>query len=69
MAKNIRTTRENSTGRNTNFVNTTSGEQMNRSEFVRQIDQGRHPDYHTRTINGVRTPVSNPDRSKGNNLD
>lgn len=67
MAKNIRTTRETSTGRNTHFKVPGQGE-ITRGKLVQQIERGKHDDYHIRSINGVKTPVSNPDRSKGNNL-
>lgn len=42
---------------------------MTRADFVEQIGQGKFPDYHIRKINGLNTPVSNPDRSESNNLD
>ena len=41
---------------------------MSRREFVRKIITGEYPGYHTRIINGVRTPVSNPDTKENNNL-
>jgi hypothetical protein len=42
---------------------------MSCAEFVRAIEIGRYPDYHVRRINEVKTPVSNPDGSEGNNFD
>jgi hypothetical protein len=42
---------------------------MTRPEFVRQIESGNYDNYHVRKINGVKTPVSNPDNSEKNNLD
>lgn len=41
---------------------------MTRPEFVRQIKQGNYENYHVRVINGIPTPVSNPDRITNNNL-
>lgn len=41
---------------------------MTRSQFVRQIQQGNYQNYHVRTINGIATPVSNPDGKTNNNL-
>ena len=41
---------------------------MSRSQFVRQIENGNYDNYHVRNINGVKTPVSNPDNSTNNNL-
>lgn len=68
MSKTVRTTRETPSGRNTGFHDRKSGANMNRTTFVRKIEQGQYPDYHVRVINGVKTPVSNPDHSEKNNL-
>jgi len=42
---------------------------MTRPQFVKEIKNGNYPNYHIRTINGVKTPVSNPDKIVNNNLD
>ncbi len=42
---------------------------MSRAEFVKKIQADDYPGYHIRKINGVKTPVSNPDASINNNLD
>lgn len=42
---------------------------MSRSQFVQKIKQGNYPNYHIRKVNGIDTPVSNPDKSENNNLD
>ena len=42
---------------------------MTRNQFVKEIEKGNYPDYHVREINKVKTPVSNPDKSKNTNLD
>ena len=69
MAKTVRTTRETKTGRNTEFRDKNTEKNMTRSTFVKEIKKGNYSgDYHVRVINGVSTPVSNPDKSKGNNL-
>lgn len=68
MARTVKVEREAGSGRNLEFVDTRSGSHMSRVEFVRAIEQGQYRDYHIRVINGVKTPVSNPDRSEGNNL-
>ncbi len=68
MAKKIIVTHESKTGRNTRFRVPGQGE-ISRRELAQQIRNGDHPDYHVRVLNGLATPVSNPDRSKGNNLD
>lgn len=72
MAKNIKVTKESPTGLNQKFYDPKSGKTMNRGEFANEISKGNYPDYHVRNIsNGnenIRIPVSNPDRSKNNNL-
>ncbi|MEY8428814.1 hypothetical protein AALA00_14125 [Lachnospiraceae bacterium 46-15] len=68
MPKRITVTRESSTGRNETFHDNFTGADMNRDQFVRQIQQGNYGNYHVRNINGVPTPVSNPDSKRNNNL-
>lgn len=67
--KRISVTQESDTGRNTTFRVNYTGTTMSRPEFVQQIQNGNYDRYHVRNINGVATPVSNPDRSQNNNLD
>lgn len=67
--KRVITTNQSSTGRNLNFKDTNSGRYMTRQDFVRSIKAGNYENYHVRLINGIETPVSNPDKSKNNNLD
>lgn len=69
MAKSVIVTNESESGRNQNFHDNKSGKDMSRAGFVREIKQGNFNDYHVRIINGVETPVSNPDGKEGNNLD
>ena len=66
--KRVSVRSETPTGRNTRFHDNRTGADMSRSEFVRQIERGNYQNYHVREINGVKTPVSNPDRSEHNNL-
>lgn len=67
MAK-IKATSENKTGRNTHF-DVGSRSNVTRAQVVREIKNGQHPDYHVREINGVLTPVSNPDKTTNNNIE
>jgi len=67
--KPVEVIKESPTGRNLQFQNKNTGRKMSRSEFVRAIKNGQYLDYHTRNINGVETPVSNPDGKEGNNSD
>lgn len=66
--KRIIVIRESSTGRNQKFHDNAKNKDMTRSEFVKEIKKGNYNDYHIRKINGVDTPVSNPDSSDNNNL-
>ena len=66
--KTITVTRESQTGRNLGFEDSSTGESMTRAQFVKAIERGNYPEYHVREINGVKTPVSNPDDNSRNNL-
>lgn len=68
MSKRISVTYESNTGRNERFHDNYTGRDMTRSQFVNQIKNGNYENYHVREINGVPTPVSNPDKSRNNNL-
>lgn len=67
--KRISVTQESSTGRNERFRDNYSNTSMTRNQFVKAIENGNYENYHVRNINGVKTPVSNPDKSQNNNLD
>ena len=67
--KRVSVTQESETGRNERFHDNYTGEDMTRTQFVKKIEQGEYPKYHVRDVNGVKTPVSNPDDSENNNLD
>ncbi|MDP3244749.1 MAG: hypothetical protein Q8M83_03790 [bacterium] len=69
MAKSVKVTVEDDSGRNQKFHDDKSGKNMTRAEFVKEIEKGNFDDYHVRKINGLKTPVSNPDSREGNNLD
>lgn len=69
MAKTVVVREEDDSGRNQSFHDNKTGKNMTRASFVREIEQGNYDDYHVRKINGVKTPVSNPDKKEGNNLD
>lgn len=69
MPKRISTTKESKTGRNLRFKDNFTKKEMSRGEFVKEIENGNYDNYHVRKVNGVKTPVSNPDSSSNNNLD
>lgn len=69
MAKKpIVVTQETGTGRNTKFHDPNTGADFTRAGLVKAINAGEYPDYHVRKMNGLNTPVSNPDDKSGNNL-
>lgn len=68
MPKRISVKSESKTGRNEQFHDNFKGHDMSRAQFVNRIKQGEYDNYHVRTINGVETPVSNPDKKRNNNL-
>lgn len=67
--KRVTVTQEDPSGRNERFRDNVTGKEMTRRQFVSSIKSGQYPNYHVRKINGVETPVSNPDKSENNNLD
>lgn len=68
MPKRVKVTQEADTGRNERFHDNFTGNDMTRNQFVNEIKRGSYDNYHIRNINGVDTPVSNPDGSRNNNL-
>ena len=66
--KRVTVTQETSSGRNVKFHDNRTGDEMSRANFVREIQRGNYDNYHVRNVNGVKTPVSNPDGKEGNNL-
>lgn len=68
MPKRIKVISESESGRNQRFRDNFTGANMTRAQLVREIERGNYPNYHVREINGVKTPVSNPDANRRNNL-
>lgn len=66
--KRVTVTDETSTGRNIKFHDNYTNKNMTREQFVNQINNGNYQNYHVSKINGLDTPVSNPDKSTNNNL-
>lgn len=66
MKTKIRVIKESDTGANLEFD--INGEVVSRAKLVREIENGKHPGYHTVIINGTKYPRSNPDGSTRNNL-
>ncbi len=68
MPKRVSVTSEGKSGRNNQFHDNHTGRDMSRTQFVKEIEKGNYQNYHVRVIDGVKTPVSNPDNSERNNL-
>ena len=66
--KRVIVTKESSTGRNSSFHDNYTNQDMTRNEFVKKIENGDYPNHHIRIINQIKTPISNPDSKKNNNL-
>ncbi|MDD3343102.1 MAG: hypothetical protein PHR87_05965 [Sulfurospirillaceae bacterium] len=66
--KRVSVTSESSSGRNLRFQDNYTGSNMTRGQFVKEINNGNYQNYHVRSINGLPTPVSNPDSTRNNNL-
>lgn len=66
--KRVTVIKESATGRNLSFRDNRTGKVMNRAQFAKKIEYGDYPNHHVRNINGVKTPVSNPDSAVNNNL-
>jgi len=67
--KRITVTNESNSGRNQKFHDNYNGKDMSRAQFVKEIECDNYDNYHVRKINGLKTPVSNPDGKESNNLD
>lgn len=67
--KRVKVVKESDSGRNQKFHDNYSGADMTRLQFVKEIKKGNYENYHVRKVNGLDTPVSNPDRTVDNNLD
>lgn len=67
--KRVKVIVESDSGRNQKFHDNRTGADMSRAQFVKKIEQNQYENYHVRKINGLKTPVSNPDGKEGNNLD
>jgi hypothetical protein len=66
--KRVSTIVESSTGRNLQFHDNFNWNNMSTNQFVFEIENGNYSNHHIRVINWIKTPVSNPDWSKNNNL-
>ncbi|MGF1488300.1 MAG: hypothetical protein ACFBSE_14535 [Prochloraceae cyanobacterium] len=68
LIKQVSAIAKSKTGRNLQFRDNLTGRVMNLKQFAEAIELGKYSRYHTRTIGGLKTPCSNPDYSRFNNL-
>ena len=68
MKKRLSVIQQSKSGRNGLFKDNYSKKIMTVNEVITCIEKGLYIGYHIRVINGVKTPCSNPDDSKFNNL-
>ncbi|NBV83993.1 hypothetical protein EBR57_07735 [bacterium] len=60
--------KESKAGRNEIFLDTKSGEILEREDFVGLIESVKYPGYSVAMIRGIDTPVSKGDKVTTNNL-
>lgn len=68
MAKNIRGNGDGPNGENQTYTIPGRGV-VSRGELTREIEQGKHPDFHNYERDGVDYARANPDGAKSNNID
>lgn len=64
----LKTINVSNTERNLIFLDTKNNKELTLEQLVKMIEKGKYPKYHIRIINGIKTPCSNPDKNKKNNL-
>ncbi len=67
IKKRVSVTEESPTGRNTNFRDNETDEDLTLRKFIDTFNKYCRK-YHIRNIGGVKTPVSNPNGKKDDNL-
>ncbi|MDJ0725280.1 MAG: hypothetical protein QNJ38_09230 [Prochloraceae cyanobacterium] len=68
LTKQISAIAKSKTGRNLQFRDNLTGRVMNLKQFTEAIESGKYSRYHNRIVRGLKTPCSNPDYSRFNNL-
>ncbi|MGY4025890.1 hypothetical protein ACW5WQ_07985 [Aeromonas rivuli] len=68
MAKNIRGNGDGPNGENQTYTIPGRGV-VSRRELTREIEQGKHPDFHNYERDGIDYARANPDGAKSNNID
>ncbi|MEE1674214.1 DUF3892 domain-containing protein [Agarivorans aestuarii] len=68
MAKNINGNKDGTNGENQSYTIHGRGV-VSRSKLVKEINAGRHPDFHVIDVNGQKFARANRDCSTNNNID
>ncbi len=68
MANIIRGNQDGKNGENQSYTILGRGP-MKRSPLVKEVDQGKHPNFHTIEVGNRRYVRANPDSKKKNNVD
>lgn len=68
LVKPVKVIEESETGRNIEFLDTSTNYTMSREGFVSKIHSGEYPGYTVVLINNIETPMSKSDGTSGNNL-
>lgn len=66
--KRVTVIKQSKTGRNLVFKDNHLSTIMDRNEFVRNIQEGKYPNYTVANIGGILTPKATPDKDRNNNL-
>lgn len=67
MAKNITGNHDGKNGENETYSIVGRGN-IKRELLAREVEKGKHPNFHTVTFNGVKHVRANPDGRKNNNI-
>lgn len=68
----VKVTKETSTGKNIEFINTGNHQKMTLKQFVNKIESGNSvysKDYYIKKDSSGKTPVSKPNNSKKDNIE
>lgn len=68
MAKNIIGNNDGENGENETFNIPGRGTGIPRETIVKEIESGKHPDFHTYERDGVKYPRANPNSTSGDNV-
>ncbi|CAK2431157.1 conserved hypothetical protein [Vibrio crassostreae] len=68
MANNIKGNGDGENGENQTYTIPGRGV-VDREQLVKEVEKGKHPNFHTVEVEGDKYVRANPDRSKGNNVD